>query len=68
MTIFKNSVQLGLALITPLAQIGLVIAKLFGLIGWSWLQVFTPLWISLGLVVIMLVVVAIGGDDWIGDE
>lgn len=40
-----------------------VVLKLVGVVNWSWLWVLSPLWISLGLiiVVIALIIVVAGG-------
>ena len=34
-----------------------IFLKVFGFVNWSWWWVFSPLWISLGLVVLFLIVV-----------
>lgn len=41
-------------------QIIFLVLKLTGLISWSWVWVLSPLWISIGLVVIsMLIILAV---------
>ena len=40
-----------------------VIAKIAGFLSWSWLWVFSPLWISAGLVIISLLFVAMIAID-----
>lgn len=36
-----------------------VVLKLCGLIDWSWLWVLSPIWISIGLVVVVLLIALI---------
>jgi hypothetical protein len=42
-----------------LLTITFVVLKLIGVINWSWIWVLAPLWISLGIAVILLIVLAI---------
>lgn len=36
-----------------------VIAKLAGFLAWSWWWVFSPLWISLGICIVLLLILAV---------
>jgi len=36
-----------------------VIAKITGLVSWSWLWVFSPLWISAAICIIVLIAIAL---------
>lgn len=40
-------------------QIVFIVLKLCGVITWSWLWVLSPLWISLGLGVLILITIAL---------
>ncbi|MDF2882219.1 MAG: Transrane Fragile-X-F protein [Clostridiaceae bacterium] len=44
-------------------QIVFIVLKLCGVIKWSWLTVFIPLWIELALVAIVLIIIAIAGKS-----
>ena len=41
---------------TGLLTIAFIVLKLTGVIGWSWLWVLSPLWITVVLIVILLVI------------
>lgn len=47
-----------------LLAIAFIVLKLCGIIHWSWVLVLSPLWISLIIVVIILVVIAIKELRW----
>ena len=58
----SNSTTSGGISFTGLLTIVFVAAKLWGKITWSWIWVFSPLWIGVGLVVsIFLGLLVIGG-------
>lgn len=40
---------------TELLLIAFIVLKLTGVINWSWWWVFSPLWITLGIVIIILI-------------
>ena len=42
-----------------LLTIVFITLKLLGIIAWSWLWVLSPIWISLGAVIVLLVLVVI---------
>ena len=42
-----------------IVQIMLIVLKAIGLISWSWLVVLIPLWIDLGLTLIVVIVYVI---------
>ncbi len=44
-------------------QIVFIVLKLCGLITWSWLWVLSPLWISLGLGVLILITIVLWSKD-----
>lgn len=44
---------------TGLLTIAFIVLKLCGVINWSWWWVLSPLWISVGLVVAVLLIVGI---------
>lgn len=54
----------GLGLLEVLTIVFIVL-KLCGLISWSWWLVLMPLWIELGVIVVLLIImfVAIGRDE-----
>jgi len=43
-----------------LLTIAFIVLKLCGVIAWSWLWVLSPLWISLGLGLIIFIIIGIG--------
>lgn len=48
--------------IASILTIVFILAKIFGKISWSWWWVFSPLWITVGLVIgILLLLVIIAG-------
>lgn len=49
----SNSSGLG---ILGVLQIVFIVLKLCGLVDWSWLAVLTPLWIELGLLLIVIAI------------
>lgn len=53
----RNSSSSSCMGILGVLQIVFLVLKLTGLITWSWLVVLTPLWISLGILVIFLICV-----------
>jgi hypothetical protein len=49
-----------------LLTIALIVLKLIGKISWSWVWVFSPLWISTGfwiLFIVFLILVKTGGNN-----
>jgi len=54
----------GLGLLEVLTIVFIVL-KLCGLISWSWWLVLMPLWIELGVIVVLLIIlfVVISGDE-----
>ena len=50
----KKTTTSGIGLLGVL-QIVLIVLKAFGLIDWTWLLVFFPLWIELAFVAVVLV-------------
>lgn len=54
----NNTASGGLSLSSVLTVV-FVVLKLCGLIDWSWWWVLSPLWISIGLVVVVILVVFI---------
>lgn len=53
----NNSSGGGMGLLGVL-QVVFIVLKLCKVITWSWWIVFTPLWINLGIVVIVLIFIA----------
>ena len=62
----NNSSSGGLGLGGVLTVI-FVVLKLCGLIDWSWLWVLSPIWISFGLVlmIVLFSVICLAISDWI---
>lgn len=52
----QNNNSSGLGLI-GVVQIVFIILKLFNLINWTWVQVFIPTFIGIGLTIIVLIIV-----------
>lgn len=60
MKVQETKPQGGLGLF-GVVQVVLLVLKLCGLINWSWWCVLIPLWISLGIFVIALLVIVAAG-------
>lgn len=56
----KKTKKPGMGFLTTLTLI-LVVLKLTGLISWPWLWVFSPIWMTLSLIMIAFAVVLVGG-------
>lgn len=54
--VVKSSNGIGLG---GILTIIFVLAKLFGVINWSWLWVFSPLWIGAGIMLSILAIILI---------
>ena len=52
----QNNNSSGLGLL-GVVQIVFIILKLFNLINWTWVQVFIPIFIGIGLTIIALIIV-----------
>ena len=52
----QNNNSSGLGLL-GVVQIVFIILKLFNLINWTWVQVFIPAFIGIGLTIIVLIIV-----------
>lgn len=50
----------GMGFLSTLTMI-LVVLKLAGLISWPWLWVFSPIWITLSLIMIAFAAILVGG-------
>ena len=57
----SNSSGLG---ILGVLQIVFIVLKLCGLIDWSWLAVLMPLWIELGLLLIVVAIIVCEEAYW----
>lgn len=51
-----NDEKQGGASILTIIQVVFIVLKALGLINWSWWAVLTPLWISLGVIIVVFVV------------
>ena len=40
-----------------LLQLALIILKLCGVIHWTWFWVFTPLWVEIAIIVLVVVII-----------
>ena len=40
-------------------QVAFIVLKLIGKIDWSWVKVFIPMWIEIGIVGVILIVAAV---------
>ena len=47
-----------------LLTIAFIVLKLLGIITWSWIWVFSPIWIEIILIVLLLAVLIILGRRW----
>ena len=47
-----------------LLTIVFIVLKLLGIITWSWVWVFSPIWIEVILVILLLIVLIILGRRW----
>ena len=47
-----------------LLTIAFIVLKLLGIITWSWIWVFSPIWIEAILIVLLLAVLIILGRRW----
>ena len=54
----KRNIGAGLTF-WDLIQVAFIVLKLCGVIDWSWWLVLAPLWISLGLLVVLLLILLI---------
>lgn len=54
----KNKIELRMGLIETLTLI-LIVLKLFGLISWSWWLVLSPVFICLGIIILLVTVMTI---------
>lgn len=45
--------------ILGLLQVAFIVLKLVGVINWSWVKVFIPMWIEAGIVGVVLIVAAV---------
>lgn len=54
----KNTTSGGIGF-TGLLTIVFIVLKLTGVIRWSWLWVLSPIWISMGVWIILLAIVAL---------
>lgn len=59
----NNSGGGGISFFTALT-IAFIALKLAGVIDWSWVWVLSPMWISIAVVLIFLLVMSINGDWW----
>jgi len=53
----NNNVSSGGIGFTGLLTIVFIVLKLVGVINWSWLWVLSPLWISAGLVLLIIILI-----------
>lgn len=53
------NVTIGSGTFVSVLTIILVIAKIMGRLSWSWLWVFSPIWISAVVIAVMFIVVAL---------
>lgn len=44
---------------TGLLTVAFIVLKLIGVIDWSWLWVLSPVWITAGIVIIVIIIFAI---------
>lgn len=51
-----------------LLTIVFVAAKLTHYLDWSWWWVFSPIWISWGIVLVILLIIGVGYLKWGGDR
>lgn len=49
---------------TGLLTIAFIVLKLLGIITWGWVWVFSPIWIEIILVILLLAVLIILGRRW----
>lgn len=49
---------------TGLLTIAFIVLKLLGIITWSWVWIFSPIWIEAILVILLLAVLIILGRWW----
>lgn len=65
----SNKGAVGGVSFTGLLTIAFIVLKLCGVINWSWWWVISPIWISIGLVVlIIIVVVAVTGVQTLAER
>lgn len=53
------NVTIGSGTFVSVLTIILVIAKIMGKLSWSWLWVFSPIWISAVVIAVMFIVIAL---------
>lgn len=58
----NNSSTSGMGILGVL-QIVFIVLKLCGVIKWSWLTVFIPLWIELAILALVVVILLIAGTS-----
>jgi membrane protein implicated in regulation of membrane protease activity len=58
----SNSSNSGMGILGVL-QIVFIVLKLCGVIKWGWLTVFIPLWIEIGLVLLVVLLLALSGKS-----
>lgn len=60
----KQTTVSGGAGFTGLLTIAFIVLKLLGIITWSWVWVFSPIWIEAIFVIVLLVIVLFVNRQW----